>query len=114
MRVSAVAPRWKTAPDAMVSSMSPFFSAVHPDNAMSRPGTNLPIRNVRFHGESWRVKQTCRGHAKIDANDPKRTFGSTSCSASITSKGREYKYESDNGHHVERPGEANGRVVKRE
>jgi hypothetical protein len=22
---------------------------------MSPPGMNLPIRNVRFHGESWRV-----------------------------------------------------------
>src|SRR5258708_26225608 len=45
-RVRAVAPRWKTAPDAMVSSMSPFFSAAHPGNAMSGYG---PSRRFAAH-----------------------------------------------------------------
>ena len=31
---------------------------------MSASGTNLPIRNVRFHGESWRVSGRATETAK--------------------------------------------------
>jgi hypothetical protein len=34
---------------------------------------NLPIRNVRFHGESWRVSGRATETAKATFMDPQRT-----------------------------------------
>jgi len=35
-------------------------------------GTNLPIRNVRFHGESWRVSGRATEIAKATFMTPRR------------------------------------------
>ncbi len=43
---------------------------------MSLPGTNLPIRNVRFHGESWRVSGRATEIAKA-------TFMTRCCHSAI-------------------------------
>jgi hypothetical protein len=39
---------------------------------MSLSGTNLPIRNVRFHGESWRVSGRATEIAKATFMTPKQ------------------------------------------
>ena len=41
---------------------------------MSEFGTNLPIRNVRFRGEFWRVSGRAREIAKSDVHDPTETW----------------------------------------
>ena len=40
---------------------------------MTVVGTNLPIRNVRFHGESLEGKRTCHGDRESDVHDPLRS-----------------------------------------
>jgi hypothetical protein len=47
-----------------------FFAAVH----MSLIGTNLPIRNVRFHGESWRVSGRATEIVKTTFMTPESTL----------------------------------------
>jgi hypothetical protein len=42
--------------------------------ALPAVGTKRPIRDVRYFAATGGGKQTYRGHAKIDVNDPKPTF----------------------------------------
>ena len=48
---------------------------------MTGYGTNLPIRNVPFHGESWRVSGRAHGDRESDVHDPEQTFRSIRHSA---------------------------------
>ena len=41
---------------------------------MTAVGTNLPIRNVRFHGESWRLSGRATEIAQSDVHDPTETW----------------------------------------
>jgi hypothetical protein len=43
------------------------------DREMSVCGTELPIPNVLFHGESWRISRPLADIAKMTVHDPERT-----------------------------------------